>query len=712
MGKSAILAVRIIGDATGAVKAMRETETALDKIAPAAAVAGGASAAALGAGFFDAVNVEAGLSKVSGQLNLTKDESARIGTVSAELFANGWGSGADQINEALSSVVGNIDGMRSATDEQLSGVSQGVLTVANTFDQDLGGVTTAVGQMMRTGMAKDATEALDIITRGLQGNSRAGEDLLDTFTEYPALFERLGLDGQTATGLIEQGLNAGARSTDLVADALKEFQIRATDGSTASAEGFRALGLDAEAMTAQIAAGGDGAAAGLDQVLDSLRGMQDPVERNAAAVALFGTQAEDLGGALFALDPSAATSALGDVAGAATELGETMSDNAATKITEFQRKVQTSFQEIGAKLIPVIEPVLDVLTEFAPILGPLAVAIAGVSGAVLVINGAMKAYAAVQAIATAAQWASNAAWLASPITWIVLAVIAAIAILIGIIVLVVQNWDTIAAKAAEVWAAVIAWIQTAIGWLRDQFNAVVAGAAAIWQNILDGAAAVWQGVIGWIQTAIEWVQNRVRAAVLAGALAFLAIRDRAAEAIQGAINWVHQIIGLVRDGISNAIQGAVNWFTSFRDGAVNALKGIIQWVRDLASWLADIAMNAIPGWAQELLGMSSMSATMTLTPEVAAFSAPLYTARMAVTPDAMAAPMTTLDAQTENVTARIASLPSASAMSTAGPSTTVQDNRRIEINLPNYMGDKDEIIHVIREALADDRVSSEGLMRV
>ncbi|WP_225855252.1 hypothetical protein [Micromonospora noduli] len=44
--------------------------------------------------------------------------------------------------------------------------------------------------------------------------------------------------------------------------------------------------------------------------------MKDPVEQRAAAVALFGTKAEDLGDALYALDPSTAMAGLGDLAGA------------------------------------------------------------------------------------------------------------------------------------------------------------------------------------------------------------------------------------------------------------------------------------------------------------------------------------------------------------------------------------------------------------
>ncbi len=634
MGKSLILAVQIIGDARSAIQSVEDTSSALQKLTGPAAVAGAAAGAALTAGFFDAVSVEAGLSKVQGQLGLTEEEAARVGVVSAELFANGWGTGADQINEAISSVIGNIDGMRTASDDQLSGISQNVLTVANTFDQDLGGITTAVGQLMRTGMATDAQQALDIITTGLQSNTRAGTDLLDTFTEYPALFERLGLDGQTATGLIAQGLDAGARSTDLVADALKEFQIRATDGSTASAEGFRALGIDAAAMTAQIAAGGEGASAGLDQVLDSLRNMTDPVARNAAAVALFGTQAEDLGGALFALDPSAAVGALGEVGGAAENLSGIMADDAQATITEFTRSIQTSFQETAAAAIPVIQPVLELLTQFAPILGPLAVVIGAVSAGILIMNGVMKVWAAVQAVQTAAQWANNAAWLASPITWIVLAIIAAIAILVVIIVLVVKHWDQIKAAGVAAWEAIIGWISQAIGWLGDRITA--------------------------------------------------------------------------------PIRAVMNWFENLRQGAVSVFQSIIAWVQNAIDWLLNLARNAIPGWAKDLLGMSRMS--MTVEPQLLTLDEPTFGARMFVTPE-----VESFAAESYSETSPLA-ISSFSAMSTladaftSAPRPTAQqtvyeDHRRYEITLPNYLGDREDVLEWVRDGLEEADRRSERVIR-
>ncbi len=482
--KTAILAVKILGDAASAQKAAREAEKAVDGIEDhvkaakeGLSVAGAAAGTALVAGVVGAVSNAQVANKLAGQLALTPEESTRLGKINGDLFADAYGDSLEQVAEASRQVIGNIEGMRSANEDTMRDITAKTLDVANTFDQDLGGITTAVGQMIRTGLAPDAATALDIITSGLQGNARAGEDLLDTLTEYDVKFQQLGLTGQVATGLIDQGLAAGARNTDLVADALKEFQIRATDGSTTSAAGFEALGLNAQQATAQIAAGGDSASAGLQDVLDRLRGMSDPVQRNAAAVALFGTQAEDLGDALFALDPSSAVQALGDVTGAAQRLDETVSKDQGFE--QLRRQVVTTFTDIGAAALPVLEPVLTVLQQWAPVLGPLALVIAGVAGAVTIFSGAMKVFAAVQAIQTAAQWASNAAWLASPVTWIVLAIIVAIGLVVAAIVLVVKHWDTFR-QAGEVALLVV----------RQEVDGFVNGVKTAWNWVKTLASAL------------------------------------------------------------------------------------------------------------------------------------------------------------------------------------------------------------------------------
>src|SRR5690606_37294568 len=151
-------------------------------------------------------------------------------------------------------------------------------------DLDVGQTSRAVGKMIKTGLAKDATEALDILTAGFQSGANEADDLLDTFSEYSTQFRNMGLSGEQAMGIISQGLRAGARDADVVADAIKEFSIEAVAGSDKIRDAYGELGLNADKMFAALGKGGPEAAKALDITLDKLREVEDPVECNALAV--------------------------------------------------------------------------------------------------------------------------------------------------------------------------------------------------------------------------------------------------------------------------------------------------------------------------------------------------------------------------------------------------------------------------------------------
>ncbi|MFC5905599.1 phage tail tape measure protein, partial [Streptomyces zhihengii] len=172
---------------------------------------------------------------------------------------------------------------------QLESLSAKMSDVATTFAVDMSLQTQAVAAMFKNGLAPSAEDALDLITVGFQKLGPNAEDLLETFQEYSIQFKKLGIDGEEALGLFQQGIKAGARDTDIIADAFKEFGIRAIDMSQSSQDAYKALELDAEKMSLQIAKGGETAGEGLQIVLDKLRSMKDPVEQNTAAVGLFGT---------------------------------------------------------------------------------------------------------------------------------------------------------------------------------------------------------------------------------------------------------------------------------------------------------------------------------------------------------------------------------------------------------------------------------------
>ncbi|MFB6908082.1 phage tail tape measure protein [Streptomyces bacillaris] len=322
-----------------------------------------AAAALLAKGFMDALDQTAINGRIQASLGSTPAEAKRYGEAAGQLYAHGITGSVEEAAAAVSGVMRSGILPPDATNKQIESITGKVANLADVFELDLAQTSNAVGQILKNGLAKDGSEALDILTAGMQRMGPRADDMADTFNEYSTKFRDLGLSAADAMGLMSQGLQAGARDTDTVADALKEFQIRATDGSKASAEAYKAIGLNAEEMTKKIAAGGPGAREGLQQVLDGLKGIEDPAERSAASVGLFGTKSEDLGQALYALDPKTAVKALGDTAGAADKMGDALHNNASAKITQFKRTLEVGLTNfMGDNVIPA-------LTSFGSFLG-------------------------------------------------------------------------------------------------------------------------------------------------------------------------------------------------------------------------------------------------------------------------------------------------------------------------------------------------------
>jgi hypothetical protein len=504
------------------------------------ALAGTGAALAFGAAMLSGLDQGSVGAKVAAQLGQGSKEAAKYGKIAGELYADNWGASMASLGEALTAIQ-RANLIDPSDTEGLKELTKQASILADTFGLDVQMSINAVGNMIRNGLVPDAKTAFDLIAAGAQhGVDKAG-DLVETFNEYSTQFRDLGLTGAQAMGLLSQGLLAGARDADTVADALKEFAIRAQDGSTTSAAGFKAIGLNAKQMTKVFAAGGPAAAAGLDQVLDRLRAMKDPVARNAAAVALFGTKAEDLQNSLFALDPSAATAALGDFANAADKAGDMASNTAAGKMAALKREVTATATAFGASLAPELMKAVGWIKDNQSWVSKLAIGIAALAAVVVTISAAQKAWTAIQAAwtvvtgaATAAQWLWNVAMMANPIGLIILAVIALIAVIVLIATKTtwfqdLWKWAWTGIKAAA--QAVADWftgtivpslkkafdqIVGALTWLRNGFMSIFTTIGSIIIGAFNYAVSVARGainnLIGLVNTAINGINSVIRAA--------------------------------------------------------------------------------------------------------------------------------------------------------------------------------------------------------
>lgn len=492
-------------------------------------LAGAALAAGIGAGLMGGMDLDAARGRLSAQLG-DPELAARVGAAAGDVYGRGFGQSATEAMDAARAVMqsGLLDPDADAA--VIEDITAKAMTLANTFDMDVTQATRAAGQMIKTGLAGDAAEAMDLLTRGAQLTGDQAGDLTDTFSEYGTQFRKLGLDGAEAMGLMVQGVKAGARDIDTVADALKEFAIRGADGSKASAEGFALIGLNAEKMTAKIAAGGPAARDALGEVLERIQAMKDPTEREAAAVALFGTKAEDLQAALGGLDLDTAAAGLGDVAGASDKAGKALEETASQKLASFKREVQAALVDKLAAAIPMIEKTFGWLSENSGWITPLATGLGIFAAAIYGIVTAMKIWTVVQTIMNLTLWTS-------PITWIVLGVVALVA---AIVYLATQTqffqtiWEGLG--AALKW--VIDWIVDGWKWAIDK----VVGAGKLWWKVFSG---VYGSIIDGAKKAINWVGDKISWFVgfvksLPGKIGRAAsgLFDSFKDSFRGAINWI------------------------------------------------------------------------------------------------------------------------------------------------------------------------------
>jgi hypothetical protein len=495
----------------------------------ALAAGGVAAGAALVVGLMSSLDTEVAEDRLAAQLG-GGAWAEGMGEVAGNLYIDAFGDSVADTAGAVKTTLQSGLLPEGATNAQVESMTEKVLTFSDVLEQDLPMATQAASNMIRSGLAKDGGEALDVLTAGIQAGADRAGDLAETFQEYSTIFRDIGLSGQQATGLLSQGLQAGARDADTVADALKEFAIRGQDASEASAAGFAAIGLNAEEMTAKVAAGGPAASEALGQVLDGLRGIEDPVARNAAAVALFGTKAEDLGDSLFALDLDTAAAELGDVAGATDELGSAY-DNNATKIESFRRQALEKLSSfIGEKVIPAVEGISAWAKE-----NPAAFkAIAAVIGGVLVV-----AFAAWAVSAASAAVATIAA------TWPILAVGAAVA---GIAALVVIHWDTIAAAFRGGAEAIVGFVGGVINWVKTNWPLLLAiltgpiGIAVLiisrhWDTIKAGVTAAKDWVVGAWDSVVGFVTGLPGRIATAASGMWDSIKEGFRSAINRIIGW-------------------------------------------------------------------------------------------------------------------------------------------------------------------------------
>lgn len=295
------------------------------------------------------------INQLSAATGATGDELDALGESVKNIYAQGLGDDFADVADGLAATQQASD----LTGEALERATAAGFNLRDVFDYDVSESARAASALMKN-FGIDAEEAYGLIAVGAQNGADKNGDLLDTLNEYSPQFAALGLSADQFIGTLVEGADAGLFSIDKVGDAVKEFNIRAKDGSDTSREAFESLGLNADKMFAAFSAGGDTAEAAFFDTVEALNSMDDPLAQNAAGVALFGTQFEDLEAGVLPVLASIETAAY-DGAAALQQINDVKYNDLGSAFEAIKRSAEVS-------LLPMASMIANTLTALAPIL--------------------------------------------------------------------------------------------------------------------------------------------------------------------------------------------------------------------------------------------------------------------------------------------------------------------------------------------------------
>lgn len=485
--------------------------------------------------------------KMQAATGSTKAEMEQFKDVADNLFANGRGN-----YEEIYNTLTQVKQVLGQTGKEAQGTADKALILSKTFGWEVTDSIRAASTAQKT-FGVDSGKSFDMFTALAQQAGDKSGDLLDTFNEYSPIVSQMGLDFEDFGNILANGMDKGAFNFDKVGDALKEFNIRAQDGSKTTVAAFTDLGFNADSMGKKFAAGGKQGKEAFNQVITSLAKIKDPMKQNEIGVELFGSMWEDLGSEVI-LSMGNASGALKNVEGSTARAGQALDQSLGSKVTKIKNQFLLWAKDMGDKLMPTFQAIADwvlanmpaiqaTLTSVFGGIGTAVSTVASILGSIIgfvsqniavfqalgiviasfvippmlgfILNaGIMKTKAlmgmivsAVKLIAT--NYALGISFLAANAP--ILLIIAGIIALIAVVVLIIKHWDTVKAVTIAVWNAIKDFLLAVWEGIKAVAIAVWSGIASFFSALWDGIKSVATTVWGGIKTFFTTIWNAIKA---------------------------------------------------------------------------------------------------------------------------------------------------------------------------------------------------------
>lgn len=399
------------------------------------------------------------MAQLQAATGVTAEEMLAMKDSAESLYNDRLGEDFNDLGNALATV----RQVSQATGDELESMTKNAIVFRDVFGEDITQSIKASDTMMKN-FGVTSEQAYNLLAQGAQNGLNKSDELIDTANEYSVYFKTLGYDAEGMFDVFAAGLENGAFNLDKVGDVVKEFGIRIKDGSKSTNDAIYALfapedinewvnafvkggkksaqymelmkkeGKEtAEVLLKDFKKGGttaekamkdlqmylgdgnrifdgitDGSITGrqaMEEIIVKLEEIEDPIYRSQIAVALFGTQFEDM--------ESKTVLALGTARKQFDMTKATMEEVAAVKYDTLTKDFQAVGRQLMTELvIPIGEDLMPALQGFADWMGDnteILKAIALAAPAALIGKSVSKIVKGFGAITTAAGGAGGAA---------------------------------------------------------------------------------------------------------------------------------------------------------------------------------------------------------------------------------------------------------------------------------------------------------------
>lgn len=393
---------------------------------------------------------------------------------------------------------------------------------------------TALEQLKNAGNTEENQRQQDLLQRELIETQQSLKDLEDQFNKSSPKLEAFAAGaknvqektakisaaaGIAAAGMVAMATKAAASADDLLtlsnvtgfsveelqklqyASSFVDVSMETMTGSITKLTKNMASGSDAFDKLGVAITDSDGNMRDATDVwyeaIEALGGIQNETERDQVSMELFGKSAMEMAGIVD--DGGEALKQLGEEAEATGNIlsGEAVEDAVAfnDQIDELKAKSEQAFLSAGAALadtlVPALETLVDVITGVLSWFGSLDGSTQAFILTVLGLVAAISPIAGIIATISTAAAALNVAML--PMITTIGGIIVAVGAAVAIGVALYKNWDTIKAKASELWDK----IKDIFTKIKDTIGEKIDGAKEKVRSAIDAIKNLFNFKISW-----------------------------------------------------------------------------------------------------------------------------------------------------------------------------------------------------------------------